>query len=413
MCLNPTSIKKKKLNVQTGRFEDEWQLVPCGKCLDCVKDRQNDIAVMCYRAADQYGSMEFVTLTYNNESIPMYGRVYDEETGEVVGEPFRLTDNMEKKAREVYFSLNKDCLKTLAYSVGEGVEENFTLDIAPSLDRTDVRLWIKRARMQYQRHFGKKLPEFQYIVCGEYGPRTGRPHYHLGFFGLDHAQVDFMCRDWEKTHGFYKADSVIRFNPEDNSKSGYEAAAKYIGKYISKGKFEDEKVKVGAVEKPRKMASIHFGYGDDIDKLRAYHLCYDMFGEYDPNDLSRFTEADKERLCKEIIKRKKYSLNGKYYKLPRSITRQIFYRRFKETDITGEVKVVERASRLQKMVSQFIQNGFNQAFTEELGALKMQYNNNVPFEVVREVVHRIYHPDPQREKAVEKTIVRQYQRSVF
>lgn len=45
-----------------------------------------------------------------------------------------------------------------------------------TLVRRDVQLFLKRLR--------KKHGSFRYYGCGEYGDRTGRPHYHLLLFGI-------------------------------------------------------------------------------------------------------------------------------------------------------------------------------------------------------------------------------------
>lgn len=272
MCINPKTIA-----VQTGakaRGYKDYKLVPCGECIECQKDRQNEIAVMCHRTAEAYGSMQFVTLTYNNDHLPMYYRVYDEETGEAVGDAIRLTPNYEKQAREQYLNSNKDTLRTMTFEISDE-EGSFYTEVSPSLSRADVKEWLKVARIYYKRKYKENLPEFKYIVCGEYGPRTGRPHFHCGFFGLSKEQVDFLCRFWK--NGFYECDEVIRFNSNDHTQNGWIAAAKYIGKYISKGKFEDPRVKQGAVEKPRKQASIHFGYKDDLQTLSIYLINRKLF----------------------------------------------------------------------------------------------------------------------------------------
>lgn len=45
-----------------------------------------------------------------------------------------------------------------------------------SLNYTDIQKFLKRAR--------EKLGPFRYIVAGEYGEKTDRPHFHMAAFGL-------------------------------------------------------------------------------------------------------------------------------------------------------------------------------------------------------------------------------------
>ena len=54
-------------------------MVPCGKCSQCLGKRQSDLAARCAAEARSKGSMCFVTLTYDNE-IYMRGGVINERS---------------------------------------------------------------------------------------------------------------------------------------------------------------------------------------------------------------------------------------------------------------------------------------------------------------------------------------------
>lgn len=57
----------------------------------------------------------------------------------------------------------------------------FTYERMPknhSLNHRDFQLFMKRVRKKFKRNI-------RYYMCGEYGPLTGRPHYHAALFGLD------------------------------------------------------------------------------------------------------------------------------------------------------------------------------------------------------------------------------------
>jgi hypothetical protein len=43
------------------------------------------------------------------------------------------------------------------------------------------RDWLKRVRERWRKLDGRKL---RFLGCGEYGPKTGRPHYHTMLFGV-------------------------------------------------------------------------------------------------------------------------------------------------------------------------------------------------------------------------------------
>lgn len=381
MCINPKTIKQKN---------GEYILVPCGKCVECTKDKQNDTAVMCVREAEKCGSMAFITLTYSNDNIPMYFSIatVDEEDGsmEWSSTPTRLPEDLEKQWHEIYF---KDPQRTcFGFELAHCDDEDYDYIVSPSLCRDDVQRWLKRARINYKRHHGEDL-NFKYICCGEYGTNKGRPHYHLGIFGLTKEQVWEITDDWRKNYGHADIKCIQRFNGKAGV-DNYEAVSKYIGKYIAKGDFESPAVKECRVEKPRKMISIDFGIKEDLDALKRYHYCFDLVGEYNPDDLSslKLTRAQLRELLDEIYKRKKYNLNGKDYKLPRKLQRKLFYKQYKETELDGEVKRKECSLEIFRLATLFIRNRLNQDFAAELQQLKSIYGDEVPYSAIREVVHR-------------------------
>lgn len=148
MCLYPVVIKTKDAFGITVS-----QSVPCGKCIECLKDKQNSWKIRLTEESRDHLYVYFFTLTYNDDSAPY---VYDEEGSKVL-----------------------------------------------QLNKNHVQLWIKRLRMRYERKFGRKI-DFKYFVCGEYGPNTGRPHYHGIFFTNDIIPIYArqMFSDWEQMYGY-------------------------------------------------------------------------------------------------------------------------------------------------------------------------------------------------------------------
>ena len=95
MCDNLRIIKNPRKYPDSPRYA-RYNLLPnatavstivcaCGKCLKCLQRRQNDLAARCHRLAAEYGSMIFTTLTYDNENLPLFIRMYkvSRDTGEV------------------------------------------------------------------------------------------------------------------------------------------------------------------------------------------------------------------------------------------------------------------------------------------------------------------------------------------
>lgn len=151
--------------------------VPCGHCEACVYNSAQEWRV---RINEEFYNSEnalFVTLTYNDESLPLS-----------VGTRFD----------------------------GERV-------VLPSVCKRDIQLFLKRLRS----HFGNS--KIRYFIVSEYGPSTFRPHYHGLLFnipGFDPRSPKSLCKiseliaeKWD--NGFIKCDLV---NP---------ARVGYVTKYLS------------------------------------------------------------------------------------------------------------------------------------------------------------------------------------
>lgn len=95
--------------------------VPCGQCIGCRLERSRQWAVRCMHEADLHERNSFVTLTYDNEHLPVNG----------------------------------------------------------SLDKLAFPLFMKRLRFEIA------PAKVRYFHCGEYGEKNGRPHYHACLFGYD------------------------------------------------------------------------------------------------------------------------------------------------------------------------------------------------------------------------------------
>jgi hypothetical protein len=102
---------------------------------------------------------------------------------------------------------------TLTYDDGEVPQ---TRDGRLTLRPVDVQLWQKRIRTAYP------LP-LRFFVCGEYGDRTGRPHYHAMVYGLHggEAERQLLHSSWGK--GFTMLGTFA-----------FEGA-KYVTSYVMKG----------------------------------------------------------------------------------------------------------------------------------------------------------------------------------
>lgn len=281
--------------------------VPCGKCIECLRARQSDLAARCVREADRAGSMAFVTLTYDEQNVPLsaYPILVSEDSGEVVelGNRSFPLQRFSKNDLRIFGDVYVEDFRKQINSQKRGVHSriltvkasdyngyHFSSDclsgwstyyhIVPSLFRRDVRLWLKNARVSYERSRGEKIPPFKYLLAGEMGPKTCRPHYHILFFGLPKHIVHWLVSRW--TFGFTYTEFVNCVN--NDGTSGFAIAARYVSKYMVKGKFDADSVIKGYAERPRICLSHYLGTYID-DNLSSYLLGFDLFGVYDIHTL--------------------------------------------------------------------------------------------------------------------------------
>lgn len=126
MCMTPLKVKNKGSDLSGFAFN----VVPCGKCPKCLQQRVNSWAFRLEQEEKIHYSASFVTLTYDNENIP-------------------LTD------------------KNLM-----------------TLDKVHVQNFLKYIRRNTKRR------SIKYYAVGEYGTRTKRPHYHLIIFDVTEQECN-------------------------------------------------------------------------------------------------------------------------------------------------------------------------------------------------------------------------------
>lgn len=329
MCLNPRSITR--IDPVTKRARTD--VVPCGKCMECLRRRQADYAFLSKREALESGSVTMVTLTYRNDTMPfaVVQRLVDKDTGVILDKtPIHwVKEEYLPQVRKQYFD-NAPRFKHedgttgplcgwqmhVPYFYGDFDDIDVTIKkgvfdpdyeiklvrfadtlsrykqnhpnanvaietvATPSGRRRDVKLWLKAARMAFYREHGYRV-SFKYLETSEYGGAGHRPHVHLLFYGASSAEVAFFTARWCQQYGNVDVQEVKPM-PGDTMVQAYEKASKYVAKYLAKGDFEEPFVKEGYVEKPRRISSKRLG-SSRLDDLRSYICGFDLFGEYDPD----------------------------------------------------------------------------------------------------------------------------------
>ena len=334
MCLSPIPITRTIAGRKYVRY------VPCGYCIECIKDRQNEYVIRSIEEAAKLGHVWFFTLTYSDDHVPF---TYNLD-GEVIDEN-PLTG-------EVYFSPDAKLL---------------------SICNKDITHWKKRVRERLNKRRkkeGRERLKFSFLICGEYGPKTHRPHDHGLFIGLSRADMLEFKKDWETHFDFtlFKRVNILSSSKHND----VESTARYVAKYICKSlDFEDENVLNGKVEKPRKLVSPGYGLPSEekFNKMKDYHLCRDLYPSADLDHM--FKVKDPMRLIREIINRRKYNLNGKNYKLPRYYTRKIFYTK---DELTGKIRPLD----VQRMVSDTLEMDFCQDYFRIFSEMVSHYSSSDP-----------------------------------
>lgn len=237
MCLHPLYLR-----VDSSTFSQPIPvLAKCGKCIECVIERQNSYKLrLCYEAR-RWNHCFFFTLTYRDDALPL----------------------------------------AVNYDTGEAIS---------TCRKIDVRYWLKRLRERYQRsHDGKRF-DFKYFICSEYGSTdnyvddcgrvrkaTGRPHYHGIIFCNDSPEfVTEMFDLWRKDFGRVKANEIKPTKKCPDIREHRSKIANYVAKYCCKGEFASrvDDIEAGYIEPSWFISSTGIG-SNYVDDMRDHHLCQD------------------------------------------------------------------------------------------------------------------------------------------
>lgn len=168
--------------------------VPCGQCIGCRLERSRQWAMRCVFESELYDDNCFLTLTYDNEHLP----------------------------------------------------------VDMSLNSKDIQLFMKRLRkhmisfIRRKKIVKNKYPlghKIRFFQCGEYGDKFARPHHHVCLFNCSFDDLEL----WSVNQGcsLYTSETLQKLWPFGYSLIGdvtFESAA-YVARYITKkitGKRKEE-----------------------------------------------------------------------------------------------------------------------------------------------------------------------------
>lgn len=301
MCLSPITIKY----VDRVRGGYSTTTVPCGKCLECLKDKQDEWATRIMQEAAHSHGFIFDTFTYRESAVPCL-----DATG-----------------------LDDELLANMSNESFDYLENHDWLIRYP--DYRDIRDLIKRGRELYYKHNGERL-KFKYFICSEYGDKKTqnyRPHFHLLVFGLSRSTwVEYFASKWYTKFGFTYTKQIDFIDQRH-----LQNVARYVGKYCSKGFFDVPLVKDGLAPKPFRLVSngVGIGYLDVFRKeMQVFETYIDCFSKIPDCPRSYYSAlnsdnkyADLLRLFRnsEIYNRMSFrDTSGYPHKLPRYYKDKLF-----------------------------------------------------------------------------------------
>ncbi len=243
-CLNPVLI----------RHNSQAKFVKCGKCLSCLNNRGSEMARLCeLEMLGEYNVCYFVTLTYNNNTIPTFRlqkldnslyRVYDE---------CRRSDTYSKNLVEFCNpELNLPGVhldnKTLSLLESKNIYFNHDGEIRGSyLLYSDVQNFLKRLRKSYSKFIGNET-KLRYFIVGEYGPKSLRAHWHLLLFVKQKSPKFFCEKNLHKIWKFGRVDIDLSKGGCANYSASYVSSSlslPYLYKVIKKQTIARHSIKLG------------------------------------------------------------------------------------------------------------------------------------------------------------------------
>lgn len=171
-CENPRDLKQP--------YTGDIIKVPCGYCKACLLSKRDKMSMQCKSEELDHVYCMFVTLTYDNKSVPTMFPVRDEINNE-----WRFYNNCERfnslyddeqlmfTEPDYYHPVKKEFW---IYSFLNKVKLNGLPTQIPYTNIRDVQLFLKRLRKNLSRFTDEKI---RFYAVSEYGPVHFRPHWHI------------------------------------------------------------------------------------------------------------------------------------------------------------------------------------------------------------------------------------------
>lgn len=253
----------------TNRYNGARIAVDCGRCDYCIHKKAQKASMRVKTAGSAFKYSYFVTLTYDNEHIPLFNcEVLDNDYDDALGisgdthfgyekhsfvpvSEYMCSDSSE--LRHIFFTqvqgtipfnrassqyeeitdnwfLSLDAIRSFIaktqtnspYGKNGILSDRYGDNLIPFLNYADVQNYIKRLR----KHLFQKLGSYEtlhFYAVGEYGPVHFRPHYHILLFTNSEKVSEVLRYCHDKSWKFGRSDFQV-------ARGG---ASSYVSSYIN------------------------------------------------------------------------------------------------------------------------------------------------------------------------------------
>nr|DAH74405.1 MAG TPA: Replication associated protein [Microviridae sp.] len=277
----------------TNKYTGARIAVDCGQCDYCIHKRAQKASMRVKTAGSAFKHSYFVTLTYDNECIPLMNcKVLHSEYEDVVGisgdihfgdeyhsyipvSDYQCDDN--SALRHIFFEqvqgtvpydrevkqyvpvkdnwfLSMDAIRSFIHKSQAVEKTDYPVsaqygrdNLIPFLNYVDVQNYIKRLRKYLFQQLGS-YESLHFYAVGEYGPVHFRPHFHLLLFTNSDQVAEVLRQCHDKSWKFGRSDF-------QRSAGG---SASYVSSYVNSLSAAPLLYRSCRAFKPRSRASLGF-----------------------------------------------------------------------------------------------------------------------------------------------------------
>lgn len=319
----------------TNRYTGKRIPVDCGQCDYCIHKRAQKASMRVKTAGSAFEHCWFVTLTYDNEHIPLFNcEVYYSEYDDVLSDsgvvygyekhayvpvskycctdperlrhifftqvqgtvPYNRETGQYEEVRDSWF-LSINAIRSFIgktqsatpYGVKGELSAKYGNNLIPFLNYVDVQNYVKRLRRHLDRYTNEKI---SFYAVGEYGPVHFRPHFHLLLFFNSQEIANVLRECHNKSWKFGRSD-IQRSNG---------GCASYVASYVNSLAAAPSLYRLCRAFKPRSRASLGF-----FEKGETFDEGEDVYAQI-------------EQKIDSVINGREYNFNGIVVKSTPSIS---------------------------------------------------------------------------------------------